>query len=269
MAKSKSKSLHQQLLKEIKGSPKKAAALGLLTLVGLYFWLPLAKQMFLGKAPTSPPPSTVAAGDAAVPLAPTEGVAPAPVVAADWREQARRLDAHATPGPDGVHTAPGTWRLPLALGPLGWLRLPGRDPFNEPVRTAALQAKPPEATLVVAPRPRVQLTAADLDLRLESTIVGPRQRVALINGRAYREGAVLPGPGGLELTVSRVGPRRVAMTYPGGEVELAIERPALTSGASGLSGAGANDGPRADRSAAEEGSPALSLPSGLPDDEEG
>ncbi len=228
----KSKSLKAQFLKELKASPKKAAALGLLLLVGLYFWVPLAKKSLSGKSKPLPP-TPVGAAAAGTPLAgagtsaATTPAGAAPSASLDWQTRARWLDENVVPSGGPGWAGLNTDRLPLAFGPLTWVAIPGRDPFRE-VRLASATL-PADETAAEPTVTTPKLTAQSLGLHLTSTVVGPRQRSALINGRVYREGSEVPCEAGLTLVLAQIGPRRALLEYQDQAIELTIERSALAS----------------------------------------
>lgn len=179
----------KKLKKELLRSPAKSAGLGIGLLVALYFWAPLAMG-WLGWS-----------GDAASPPKPPAGGAKTAAVPASQ-------PAAEKPPADAPKKSPQepTWKEQLALRE--------NDPFTHPVRWSRDRrnpfqiVKPPEpeppadAELAVqteaeaqtqaqaaqAQREAFRPTAENLGLILQSTIVGPRQRTARINGFTYRQG---------------------------------------------------------------------------------
>ncbi|MBN2023928.1 MAG: hypothetical protein JW809_14185 [Pirellulales bacterium] len=156
--------LGRQLRHEAKTHPKKAAVLGLLALVAVWFWGPLVWGWLGTKksdvaAAGSPPPQATApyaarnAENAALP--------PWNQLVA-WRE----ADLNTTPRAE----APGR---PNPFHPAETVAAKAEEARREKEQQA--QAGPP-------PDP------ASLGLAVTSTIVGPTRRVALINGKPYRKG---------------------------------------------------------------------------------
>ena len=62
-----------------------------------------------------------------------------------------------------------------------------RDPFRAPQDIVAVEAAREQQRNKREHRP-LAITPAELGLKLTGTIVGPKQSVALINGRTYRQG---------------------------------------------------------------------------------
>jgi len=159
----------RHLRREALANPKKAAILGLLALVALYYWAPLVRGWIVpGEASVKPP---VAEGDAELaPGAPAES-APAgpstpspketPSYAWTQLDQWMREDPTTTP--------PGNladWRDPFAVASAG-----AELALDEEVQ-----------------REDAEVTPETLGMKLSATLLGPRRRVALIDGKAYREG---------------------------------------------------------------------------------
>jgi len=161
--------LAKQLRREATASPKKAAALGLLVLVALWFWGPLVwgwitpdkSDTAVAADPVADPALPVMI-DAAQTTGNTEKETESP--RHSWQELAQWMDddrmASATSVPIGT-----------------------RDPFVPPRAEVAVtveEDKPDEE--------KSDLTLEDLGLALSGTIIGPHRRVAQINGRSYTEG---------------------------------------------------------------------------------
>lgn len=112
------------------------------------------------------------------------------------------------------------WTSPVELAGL-------RDPFASP-RGAEEIARAPEEnseTLQASPEHAI----AEMDIQLTGTIVGPRRRVALLDGRAYHEGDMLQVEElgtTWELEVREIGNNRVKLAWQSIErVVTAPERP--------------------------------------------
>lgn len=160
--------LSQQLTREIKRSPAKAATLGSLLLVALWFWFPLI-QGWLGSTQTRAQPARPANVPVVIATeAPTATVSAA-AGALDWREIAEGL-------------ASDRWMLP------GELRSATFDPFfpelPQPVEVAEEETLAEKiASVDVAPQ--------DAGLEITSVIVGQGTALARINNQNYRLGDVI------------------------------------------------------------------------------
>lgn len=198
------KKLTRQLRREAQGSPKKAAFLGLMVLLALYYWTPMvwgwiARGHGSGQMPS---PGTVTKLD---PPASGDGPPdqPAALTAAaacphPWTQldQWMRQDPRTTPAEN----------------------LAGRrDPF-------AVKSRPAELPEDEAPGP-LQVTPAGLRLELSSTVVGPRRRVAMIAGKAYQRGETIRidrDGRWVEFELVEVGRRRIVLRREGELFELVI-----------------------------------------------
>lgn len=185
--------LHKQLVRELTANPKKAAALGLLAAVAIYFWLPL----ILGgddKKPAKKPVANEQPGQAA-PVA--TAVAQRSVEKrVGWQKVVSWIDSDPL-----THTVA---ELPLKLEAFGAAQAK-LDP--EPV------TPDPREQVDVEPAPEV--TPDSLGLRLQGTLVGPRRRVALINNRPCGEGSTFWITEELGFRVVEVTPRSVILAPAG------------------------------------------------------
>ena len=161
--------LAKRLQREVAASPKKAAALGLLALVALWFWGPLV----WGWIAPDKSGTAVTANPVANPVSPvtipsaqttenTEKETESPQHS--WQELAQWID--------------GNRRASATNAPVGT-----RDPFVPPrAEVAAVEEEDKHD------KAKSDLTTKDLGLTLSGTIIGPHRRVAQINGRSYTEG---------------------------------------------------------------------------------
>ncbi len=218
--------LIKQLGKEARRSPKKAAVLGVLTLVAAWFWAPMVWSWVVpGQSPKEAPMAQAAAvgGVSAGPVA--TPVAPAPVQAAateaanrpqpasrpDWRQLVEWMGADRLTRPAD---------LPQGL----------RDPFVPPIQPEPLVAVEPE----VEPEPaeaQAPVDPASLGLVLSSTIVGPQRRAARINNKTYRPGQTVVASKDdqqYEFILAEVHPRHVVLTRESVRYELSLPQPDLS-----------------------------------------
>jgi hypothetical protein len=207
------KRVAKRVRRETTAHPAKAAVLGLLFLVALWFWAPL----ILGWMEEDGPAKVSAAEE------PTGALSPA-VAAAGSAE------------PTGATQPKQTWRQLVQ-----WMQgdprtgsadsMSGRrDPFlavqHEEEEFVELIDDPEENT-------RRGLSPQDLGLEFSSTIIGLDRRVAQINGRSYREGETirLARDGEeIEFTLAAVYPRQVLLERNGEQYELLIRSPMESGG---------------------------------------
>lgn len=211
--------ISRQLRREATAHPKKAAILGLLCLVAVWKWVPLACGWINEDDPAAKAPVVVAAVNpvpqplAGLPSVGDKDVSPngqtgpgaAPNKPDDpkhpWHQLVRWMDND----PRTLATNPGLGR---------------RDPF------LIAQAEPAEDD---REKPTPAATPEALGMVLSGTIVGPHRRVAQINGQSYRQGQTvkLAKDGQqIEFTLSAVFSRRVVLRRNGEQFELTIPEPA-------------------------------------------
>lgn len=206
--------LANQLIADMKKSWQKTALLGVLLLVGLYFWIPPLLKAFRSQPPTAAPPAAASASPP--PSPPIEAVADFSTAPTD------------RPASAGTATS---WEEAD--------RILQTDPLVRPIEAAALQSDPfridhdqfpPPVTDIFAeepPEPEPSPAADDglhsLDgLVLKSTIIGVKQRAAFINGRLYFEGNTISWKG-KNFQVQAIYPRRVVLIADGETYELTIQ----------------------------------------------
>ena len=217
--------LGTQLVKEAEKNPVKAGALGLLTLVALWFWAPLVWAWI------RPADATPAAAADATPATAANPAAAATVAAApeqfDWQGlvRARRLDAK--------------------MGVAAW-NANARDPFREIVVKAAPVEKPMEAVVTnVAPPPATK-SFAEFGLVLQGVMLGNKSKSATISGYTLplgatfavdRDGKILKkvGPATSDATITRIEVREiraneVVLVSEGKEYPLPLRKRSSSSG---------------------------------------
>lgn len=212
----------RQLRREFTANPKKAAILGLLFLVAVWFWAPLVWSWIDGDDPSAETPAAAQA------------------------ESSASEPAAGPPGdPDTTLKQPELPKYPW-YQIVQWMEndprtsvtdpLLGRDdpfPVSQTQVATAEQEDLPDET---AP----QATPEDLGMVLSSTLIGPQRRVAQVNGKTYRQGQtvrLLRDGQQIEFTLAAVYPRRIVLNRQGEQFELTIPVPA-SSGRIELSGGG-------------------------------
>jgi len=183
--------------------------LGLLLVVAFYFWVPLAWGWLRPEA----------AAEESLAEAPGVGRPPA---------GSATLPEPAPPAANQAQTHP--WEQLVqwieqdpATRPVADLSA-GRDPFRVVEPAAESEIDVTEQQEVAPP----VVTAETLGLELSSTVVGPRRRVALIDGKTYQEGQTIRWAGDgreIEFRLAEVHPRRVILEWMGERFELAIPQP--------------------------------------------
>lgn len=179
----------KRLRREAAANPKKAAFLGLMLVVALIFWAPLLRGWIGGGE---------ASQQAVVenPAATTGNVSPA--------------------APEGAAPAKSSQENTIACTWEDWDKWIKQDPRTNAATDLFGQRNPFHAVRqVVAEKPvkevkksriepiRVTATPTSLGMQVSSTVVGPSPRLAVINGKVYREGETI--------VVSKDG-RKVAFT---------------------------------------------------------
>lgn len=218
--------LSKQLKRELKANPQKAGMLGVLVLVAGWFWGPLVFKSEEKKKPAIAA-STTAPTTAGSTTAGTTAIAAAPTSASqdrmEWRTLSSRLQAE-----PAMRSVPGKTAKEEA-----------RNPFDAPVITEvepeeddlyALLEAANEVGLFDEEKPVIskEMTSAALNaypLRLSSTLVGPRARTAIINGKAYRQGKSIGKINEVELVLEYVDPRSATIAWNGAKRELRIPKP--------------------------------------------
>jgi len=236
--------LIKQLGKEARRSPKKAAALGVLTLVALWFWAPLVWGWL---RPEQPPEVAVAAqAGMTAPVSASEqgasGVATPPAASAD------ASPTKTPPGQPKPADRPD-WRQVVE-----WMEI---DPFSQPaelpqdLRDPFARKTEPEPLVAVetegGPEPEeeapVVMDPASLGLVLSSTIVGPQRRAARINGKTYRAGEkLIVNKDGrqYEFVLAEIHPRYVVLSDGTARFELSLPKPDLSDAIRPYRAAGRN-----------------------------
>jgi len=165
--------LAKQLRRDLAANPKKAAVLGLMVLVALYFWGPLAAKWIStgdGKRNNKVNLASLILTDD--PVEPTQQSKARGGAKFRW-EKARQLMRHDP-------------RMTSASFDATWLDPFGKPPASAAPDAAAEAAAESEAAALAAAAPPIE--PSDLGIKLGSVLIGPRTRVATINGEACHEG---------------------------------------------------------------------------------
>jgi hypothetical protein len=207
--------LGKQLRRDMAANPKKAAMLALMMLVALYFWGPLAWRWLSAQGSKRSSKvnlaSLILTDDPAEPSHQNKARGGAKF---KW-ERARELIRQDA-------------RMRSASFDVSW-----HDPFGKPAGGAAIDTS---AATTKAAAEAMALQAENAGLVLESVIVGPRTRVATINGESCREGDRISVPNKqdpetrLEFRVVRIYRHAVELEVGEQRVMLALVPPTLAQG---------------------------------------
>lgn len=200
--------LARQLRREAMANPKKAVILALLVLVAGYFWGPLVWDWVASEQAPGAPPEVKA--EAATEPAPFADAASAQ--SQELPDKQHKASSHPwTQLDEWMRADPMTTP---AEDVAGW-----RDPFDSD-RASVEADHDEEAPVAAAP-----VTPQDLGVELSGTLIGPRRRVALIDGKAYRVGqSVTVDRAGrpIHLQLVEVHPRRIVLEWEDDRFDLAI-----------------------------------------------
>jgi hypothetical protein len=172
--------LTQRLLRDLKTSAPKTAVLGLLLLVGLYFWVPPLLKAFSSNSAVAPAPAATASTST-----PAGGVSTVGTTSTSANPAATSKKSH-----DSAAIAKLIHEHPL-------LQIAKADdmperPFGLDQDALPLPVEIADDSLAEPPPPPSPPKAAPIvrleGLTLKSTLVGPTRRAAMINNRLYQEG---------------------------------------------------------------------------------
>jgi hypothetical protein len=205
--------LSKQLKHEIAIHPKKAVVLGILTAVGLFFWVPL----FWRWANKSNEDSQLPAGNQAVVIASSGQTNSVDNLTANkenkplrysWKEVLKRMS-------NDPRTRPAE---PLTIA---------RNPFQGPKEAIDKAALEEQAKAKAPPA-----TPASLGMALTSTLIGSKGGIARIGGRIYNQGQTIEMEKegrNYKFVLSEVHDRRVVLEMEGERFELSIPKPGTSS----------------------------------------
>ena len=217
------KQLTRRLRREVTANPRKAAILGLLALVALYFWAPLLWGWIAGGNSEAEPAQAAATPEGMPPVLsrlapfsppaavnrPPAGQGKEPLTSYSWDRLARWIEDDPRMKPAREFAS-------------------RRDPFHAVVQEVA---EKPDSEQIKAAEAAAAVTPESLGLVLSSTLIGPHRRTALVNGRTYEQGRTIElAKDGrpFEFTLSEVHPRRIVLKREGRRYELTIPQPAAS-----------------------------------------
>jgi hypothetical protein len=195
--------LAKQLRRDLAANPKKAAILGLMVLVALYFWGPLVWTWM--KASGSKRSSKLTTASLILtddPAEPTTSSRQRGGAKFRWERvrQLTRNDPH----------------MVSAKFDAAWV-----DPFSRPAvaETSATAGGTPKDDAATAAAGIAGAEPSDIGIVLGGVMIGPRNRVATINGEACHEGDVIEVTDKMDKSISRRF-RVVKITRQGVELEI-------------------------------------------------
>jgi hypothetical protein len=215
--------LVSQARRDLLANPKKAAVLGLMVLVALYFWAPLVGKWLFPeggkKAATTGDVALILEDD---PIEPTAKSKAGKGKAFRW-EKIRQLIA-------------GDRLMRPAVLEASW-----RDPFLKPASQLPQEIAPdgaltPEVTAAHTALATADVSSSAAGLTLSAVAIGPKRRSATINGDTYREGATIklggndPKSSLLEFRVKRIERQRVELETAGKTFWIEFQQPKLAEG---------------------------------------
>ncbi len=222
-----SNALVRKLRREVAVNPVKAAVLGVVVLIALWFWAPLVARWYSSNGPSD---ETAAAATSE-----PNSAARSPVVVAN-------LQSSSKPNPvksDRAAEASSNWRSVVQAAAADPRTRPNRriahlrDPFGlSASELAAVQArKQKKANVAVVP----ELNPTEAGLVLNSTLIGSGKPIALISGEPYSEGDMVRAKGDSTFTVVEILARQIVLARRGKQYTLAIQpNPRVSSDARGV-----------------------------------
>ena len=210
--------LVKQLRRDMAANPKKAAALGLMVLVALYFWGPLIVKWVASDSKRSSKMNTAALILTDDPAEPTQQARVRSGAKFRWERVRQLMQQDAS-------------MLSAVFDPT-WV-----DPFAKSAAMIALEQPADVPSDPVGPTSiPTAADPAELSLVLNGVFVGPKNRVATINGEAYREGDTLVVTGkddksiALKARVVQIRRQEVVVEVGGKRITLELSTPSLAQG---------------------------------------
>jgi hypothetical protein len=205
--------LGKQLRREIVTNPRKAIFLGILIVIGLYFWMPFPRsEQIHGEASSksgvatqnmlkAPEPTTSSGGQLA-------GNTEKKSTRYSWKEVVKLMG-------NDPRTLPAE---PLTIN---------KDPFQGPKETLAKEVTEEQIGAKLPP-----ITPASLGMTLTSTLIGTKSGLARIGGRTYELGQIIElekDGRKYKFILAEIQDRRVLLEMEGEQYELNIPEPGASN----------------------------------------
>lgn len=227
----------KQLSRDLKKNPGKAAALGLLGIVAVWFWLPL---IYKPGDPTPPAPATPTTAATQVPTTPTATTAatPSPTTTETkhpWKDVARWIEHDPNMTPTQVTLTERGGTNPFTISPKVVERaILAAEKLAEANAKAKAQeeekAKDEQAKKSDEPgekaTTKLQPLPPEYGLTLTSTLIGRGRRTAMISGKVYIEGSEIAFKNGPVFTLLQIELNRVVLKEAGQKYELTVKEDA-------------------------------------------
>lgn len=216
----------KQLKRDLKASPAKAGALGVLLVVAVVFWGPLVFK----SDKTSPKPRSVATTSStstSTATPPSRAAAPAAETQLAWKQLQEFVGRDPRMAPRRPKAAGSA--SPAELNPFSTKTREERDQEEtDALLDEALALGMFDEAGVAQTAVTEGVKLEDCPLVLSSTLVGGKAAKAVINDRSFARGATLGNWHGSPLTLETVEPRRAVVAWNGQSRELKILRPERT-----------------------------------------
>lgn len=202
----------KQLKRDINNNPKKALFLGILLVLGLYFWAPFFERWITkGKEGSESPSGTQTMVN--TPLGQTSS---GDKSTAEKENKSRRYNWKEVVNwmSNDPRTRPAE---PLTIT---------RDPFQSSKDTLEKNLKDEEANIKPPP-----VSPASLGMALTSTLIGPGGGIARIGGRTYNRGQIIEAEKegrNYKFILTEIQDRRVVLEMEGERFELSIPEPGMS-----------------------------------------
>lgn len=200
--------LVKRLRREMTANPKKAIILGLVLLVGVYFWAPLlASWMGSGNTPVA-----AKASDASADLVPSFTAMLTAQTAAKPKDKETEKQHSWSTLAEWLDRDDRT----TAADP----QVVGRNPFCAVVEKKEIKVALPKVI-------KTRLTPQQLAMSLEGTMIGRQRKMAVIDGRGYQLGDTIKvrnRQGSAEFELSEIESHSAVLTLGGERFVLRIPR---------------------------------------------
>jgi hypothetical protein len=207
--------LVKQIRRDATAHPKKAAALGLMALVALYFWAPLVwKWLAPAEGKRRVKSQNVALILTDDPIEATDKSKTRSVNKFRWEKVRQLIDSDP--------------QMVSATFDAAWI-----DPFGPRQDSTKETAPDSESTTATSAAADVQIDPTEAGLVLTGVMISPRRRTATINGQLYREDEVVNVSGknnaatSVDFRVVRIDRQQVELERQGRKFVLELSRPQL------------------------------------------